>query len=168
MMKGWLATAPIVVFCLAATPGMARAENLQDAWAIALQVNQQLQSQQALSVSAGYSLAAARSARWPTVRNFTFNAFLSATPAFNTPFSRDIDHGEFGGRRLSTQLSSRDGPPLHLLDPGPGAARPAGFDHLREHSALHGRTAAPQHRCGQRPGGFAANRGVSRGHWTSS
>ena len=87
MTNRWLATALIVALCLAATAGLARAETLQDAWAIALQVNQQLQSQQALSVSAGYSLAAARSARWPTVRNLTFNAFLSATPAIASPFS---------------------------------------------------------------------------------
>ena len=87
MTNRWLATALIVALCLAATAGLARAETLQDAWAIALQVNQQLQSQQALSVSAGYSLAAARSARWPTARNLTFNAFLSATPAIASPFS---------------------------------------------------------------------------------
>ncbi len=120
MMKRWLATTPIVVFGLAATPGLARAENLQDAWAIALQVNQQLQSQQALSVSAGYSLAAARSARWPTVRNFTFNAFLSATPAFNTPFSGTSTTGSSaaGGSVLNAAAATGLPSTFSILGPG--------------------------------------------------
>ena len=84
MTKVWLAVALVAGLWLAVSPWPARAENLRDAWSIALGVNQQLQSQQALSVSAGLSLAAARSARWPTVRNFSFNAFLTATPAIKS------------------------------------------------------------------------------------
>ncbi|MBV8267573.1 MAG: hypothetical protein JO252_14705, partial [Planctomycetaceae bacterium] len=67
---------------LAGIPPTLWAENLGDAWAIALGVNQQLQAQQAQSGAAGLNLSAAKSARLPTVRNFTFNAFLTATPYF--------------------------------------------------------------------------------------
>ena len=55
----------------------AKAENLGEAWSIALSVNQNLQAQQARSVSAGYTLAAARSARLPTVKSYNFEAFLA-------------------------------------------------------------------------------------------
>jgi hypothetical protein len=60
------------------------AENLGDAWSIALRVNQQLQSQQALSAAAGWNLKAAQSDRWPTLRSFTFNSFLTVAPQISS------------------------------------------------------------------------------------
>jgi len=59
-------------------------ENLDQAWETALRVNAQLQSEQALSMAAGLNVKAARADRLPSVRNFTFNAFLTATPSFST------------------------------------------------------------------------------------
>jgi outer membrane protein TolC len=70
-----------------ALPGPpARGESLAEAWAIALQVNDNLQAQRAESVAQGYNAAAARSARLPTVRTFNADAGLSNTPGvkFNT------------------------------------------------------------------------------------
>lgn len=63
---------------------LAEGEDLGQAWDRALRVNAQLQSQQAESVAAGLNLAAARSARLPTVRTFTFNSFLTVTPQITT------------------------------------------------------------------------------------
>ena len=60
----------------------ARAEDLAQAWSIALQVNHQLQSQQYQTRSNDLSLAAARSARLPTVRNFTIDALTTPSIGF--------------------------------------------------------------------------------------
>jgi outer membrane protein TolC len=67
--------------------GNARGEDLADAWAIALRVNQQLQSRQADSMAAGLNLAAARAARLPTVRAFAFDAFLTTSPKEKANFT---------------------------------------------------------------------------------
>ncbi|QEH36633.1 Outer membrane efflux protein [Aquisphaera giovannonii] len=83
MRKCWLGVTLSAGLSLAAGPG-SRGEDLNDAWAIALRVNQGLQSQQATSLSRGFESAAARSARYPTVRTFTFNASLTATPMIST------------------------------------------------------------------------------------
>ncbi|MFI5460242.1 MAG: TolC family protein [Isosphaerales bacterium] len=82
-------TPRFVVVCASAIGLLAslspvRGENLQQAWSIALGVNQQVQSQQAESVAAGLNLAAARSARLPSLRSYTFNAFLTASPEVST------------------------------------------------------------------------------------
>ncbi len=61
----------------------ARAEDLNEAWAIALQVNSRLLAQQEDSGAAASSVAAARSARLPAVRNQTFNANLYPPPGFS-------------------------------------------------------------------------------------
>jgi len=61
-----------------------RAEDLNEAWAIALQVNGRLLSQQDESRAAASSVAAARSARLPSVKNQTFNAILTPQPALST------------------------------------------------------------------------------------
>jgi outer membrane protein len=58
----------------------ARAENLAEAWGIALGVNQQLQAQQQSSVAASFSVKAANSARWFTVRSYNIDAFLAQSP----------------------------------------------------------------------------------------
>ncbi|MDR3638577.1 MAG: TolC family protein [Isosphaeraceae bacterium] len=60
----------------------ARGETLAEAWAIALQINDNLQAQQSESVAQGYNAAAARSARLPTVRTFNVDVGLSNTPGF--------------------------------------------------------------------------------------
>jgi len=60
-----------------------RAEDLNEAWAIALQVNSRLLSQQDESRAAASSVAAARSARLPSVKNQTFNAILTPQPGFS-------------------------------------------------------------------------------------
>ena len=80
----WLATALTVSLALTATSRHATAEDLGQAWDIALQVNQQLQSQQALSLAAGLNLRAARSDRLPRVKTFNVNAILTNTPQIST------------------------------------------------------------------------------------
>jgi outer membrane protein len=74
----------------------ARGENLGDAWSIALRVNAGLQSQQATSTSAGLNLAAAKSDRFPKVRNFTFNAFLTASPGITSNSFLGLSAGKAG------------------------------------------------------------------------
>ncbi len=59
-------------------------EDLRQAWDLAIRANAQLQAQQAESMAAGLNLKAARLDRLPSVRSFTFNAFLTATPSANT------------------------------------------------------------------------------------
>jgi outer membrane protein TolC len=79
---GRAALAATAAIALAA--GRAGAEDLRDAWGIALRVNQGLQAQQAQVGSAERTVAAARSARLPQVSTFTFNAFLSNSPSIST------------------------------------------------------------------------------------
>ncbi len=43
-----------------------------------------MQAEQATTASQGLNLKAAKSSRWPTIRSFTFNAFLTVTPAIST------------------------------------------------------------------------------------
>jgi outer membrane protein TolC len=59
-------------------------EDLQQAWDIALRVNDLLQAQQAETMAAGLNLRAARADRLPTIRSITFDAFLTATPTVST------------------------------------------------------------------------------------
>jgi len=68
---------------LGVTAPRARAENLAQAWAIALGVNQRLQSQQLQSVAAGLDVDAARAARLPTVRSFALDAGLTSPAKIN-------------------------------------------------------------------------------------
>jgi outer membrane protein len=60
-----------------------RAEGLEQAWGIALRVNDRLQSQQALSTAAGSDLSAARRARLPTVSTQNYNFLLTNSPTIN-------------------------------------------------------------------------------------
>jgi outer membrane protein len=87
----------------------ALAENLAEAWGIALRVNAGLQSQQELTVGQGLSVKAAKSARWPTVRSYTFNAFLTTTPGIaSTSFlgTSSTGKGGTGGSGLGGMASS--------------------------------------------------------------
>ena len=61
-------------------PSRATAENLQQAWAISLGVNQGLQAQQQTSISADFDVKAANSARYFTVRSYNIDAFLAQSP----------------------------------------------------------------------------------------
>jgi outer membrane protein len=55
----------------------ATAEDLQQAWAISLGVNQGLQAQQQTSIAADFQVKAANSARYFTVRSYNIDAFLA-------------------------------------------------------------------------------------------
>jgi len=73
--RGIFALATAIVWAQASTTG--RAESLNQAWAIALSVNDGLQAQQAQSQASAMSLGAAQAARRPTVRNQTIDAMLT-------------------------------------------------------------------------------------------
>jgi outer membrane protein TolC len=85
----------------------AKGEDLQQAWTIALGVNQQLQAQQAESTAAGLNLAAARSARLPTLRTFTFNSILTTAPQISTRsfFGAPAGSGSTGAGGIPTTIS---------------------------------------------------------------
>jgi outer membrane protein TolC len=100
MRKVWTRGAALLgVFALLGSSARVAAENLAQAWDIALHVNQRLQAQQAQTVAAGLDLKAAKSDRMPRVRTYTFNAFLTAQPAFSTRefFGRSGATGAAGG-----------------------------------------------------------------------
>jgi len=61
-----------------------RAEDIHEAWAIALQLNDRLLAQQEDSRASSSSVAAARSARLPSVKNQTMNAIFTPQPAIST------------------------------------------------------------------------------------
>ena len=63
---------------------------------IALRVNQGLSAQQSQSVATGLDLAAARSARWPTVRSQNYNFLLSNTPGVKSPLTSTSAGGSSG------------------------------------------------------------------------
>jgi outer membrane protein len=72
-------------------------EDLGDAWNIALRVNAGLQSQQATTVAQGLNLRAPRSDRLPRVRTFTFNSFLTVSPAVTSSTFLGTSAGGKGG-----------------------------------------------------------------------
>jgi outer membrane protein len=74
--------APRVALALMAlaSSGRASAENLEQAWAISLGVNQGLQAQQQTSIAADFQVKAANSARYFTVRSYNIDAFLAQSP----------------------------------------------------------------------------------------
>ena len=80
----WLATALTASLALTVTSRHGAAEDLGQAWDIALRVNQQLQSQQALSLAAGLNLRAAKSDRLPRVKTLNVNAILTNSPQIST------------------------------------------------------------------------------------
>lgn len=100
MMRACLAVA-----LAASMAGQVRAENLDQAWSIALGVNQGLQAQRAESVAQGLNLAAARSARLPKVQNFTFESFLTASPSFRVNLPSSLG-GSAGGQAAGAGLGS--------------------------------------------------------------
>lgn len=83
--KSWvLMIGPVAAFYLATDGHRACAENITQAWEIALNVNQLVQSRQAQSAAAEWNWKAAKSDRLPTVRTFTVNSFLTTTPEIST------------------------------------------------------------------------------------
>lgn len=93
---GWSRRAALVCV-FAALAVEARGEGLEEAWAIALRVNQGLQSQQSQTVAAGHDLSAARAARMPTIRSQNYNIMLTNSPATKTPFQAGGGGGGAGG-----------------------------------------------------------------------
>ncbi len=75
---------PLIMPLLLATT--AQGENLADAWGIALGVNQQFQAEQINSFAEGENVAAARAARVPSVRTFTFDSYIADSPRFKGSF----------------------------------------------------------------------------------
>ena len=67
----------VVTLAMVAMAGEARAENLRDAWAIALGINPQLQASRQTSVSAGQELASSRAVRLPQIQTINSQAFLT-------------------------------------------------------------------------------------------
>jgi len=63
-----------------ASSSRATAENLEQAWAISLGVNQGLQAQQQTSIAADFQVKAANSARYFTVKSYNIDAFLAQSP----------------------------------------------------------------------------------------
>ncbi len=57
-----------------------RAEDLSQAWSIALTVNQGLQAQREASVSAGFTVKAEEAARYVTIRSYNIGTALAASP----------------------------------------------------------------------------------------
>ncbi len=102
---------------LGRTSGPVRGENLGEAWNTALRVNAGLQSQQAQSMAAGLSVKAAKSDRFPTVRNFTFNSFLTAAPMISTSSFFGSSGGGSHGAGAASGLSGLPSA-ISLLGPG--------------------------------------------------
>ncbi len=92
-------------------------EDLRQAWDTALRVNAGLQSQQAQSVAAGLTVKAAKSDRFPSVRNFTFNSFLTASPLVSTS---SLTGSASGGSRSGGSSSGIGGLPAAFSLLGPG------------------------------------------------
>lgn len=102
----------------AAFAAEARGERLDEAWAIALRVNQGLQSQQSQTTAAGFDSSAARAARMPTVRSLNYNIMFTNSPAAKTPFQA----GAGGGGGGAGSGGGAGGAPR----PGPGAGAGSG------------------------------------------
>jgi outer membrane protein len=71
------------LFLLSSLARQALAEDLEQAWGIALRVNDRLQSQQFLSTAAVSDLSAAKRARLPTVSTQNYNFLLTNSPTVN-------------------------------------------------------------------------------------
>ena len=80
-----------------------RAEDLRDAWAIALATNPQLQASRQTAESAGLELASSRSSRLPQLQTLNPQAFLT------NPISVPSSSGQ-PRRRAAVRSSSRSRP----------------------------------------------------------
>ena len=68
---------------------VAQAENLEQAWAISLNVNQGVRAQQENSIAADFNVKAANAARYFTVRSYNINAFLAESPKTKVPVGQN-------------------------------------------------------------------------------
>jgi outer membrane protein TolC len=89
-----------VALALCVAAGGARAEDLGDAWAIALGTNAQLQASRQVSESAGHELASSRSARLPRIQTLNTQAFL--TNPVSVPGSGGQPNAARGGQEQFT------------------------------------------------------------------
>ncbi len=82
--------APVLALALTAlASSRATAENLEQAWAISLGVNQGLQAQEQTSIAADFQVKAANSARYFTVRSYNIDAFLAQSPKTKPSISQN-------------------------------------------------------------------------------
>jgi len=86
----WIASAAIAT---SSGPATAWAEDLSQAWGIALGVNQQLQAQQQTSIAASFSVKAANSARFFTVRSYNIDSFLAQSPKTRATIAQNGSNG---------------------------------------------------------------------------
>ena len=135
-------------------------ENLGQAWDTASRVNAQLQAQQAESMAAGLNVKAAKSDRFPSVRNFTFNAFLSVSPQIS-PSS--FFGSSSGGSKGGAAAGGLSGLPSAISLLGSRTARPSGLAYLCKRSPLYGGTASAEHRRRRGPARRPEERGVPHG-----
>ena len=94
-------TIKLMLACaLAALSSAARAEDLAEAWSIALRVNGQLRAQQEETLAAGHTVAAARAARGPQITNTTINTLITPSPSMPSvgPSSGGNNSGSGGGQ----------------------------------------------------------------------
>ena len=75
--------AQTMLFVVMSPIGQVRAEGLEQAWGIAVRINDRLQSQQLLSNAAGADLSAAKRARLPSVGTQNYNFLLTNAPTLN-------------------------------------------------------------------------------------
>jgi len=100
-----LGIGPLVTALLAVAPGavgVARGEDLAQAWDIALGVNQQLQAQQEAAVAAGFTVKAEQSARYVTVRSQNYNTFFTNSPTTRATLADKANTGAIGGTGTTT------------------------------------------------------------------
>ncbi len=80
----------------------ARAEDLPQAWGIALNVNRGLQAQQETSIAAGFQVKAANSARYFTVRSYNIDTFLAQSPKTRPTVAQNSSTGSTGSGLAGT------------------------------------------------------------------
>lgn len=86
----------------ALTSAVASAEDLRQAWSIALGVNQGLKAQQETSIASDFQVKAANSARYFTVRSYNIDTFLAQSPKARSTLSNHNTSGSGSGNGGST------------------------------------------------------------------
>jgi outer membrane protein TolC len=78
---------PFAFILIGAVAGVARAETLEDAWALALQQDHSLAAARNQAEAAGFEAQAARAQRWPTIAVGGAYTQLDDSPAFDFSFT---------------------------------------------------------------------------------
>ncbi len=93
---------------LGAGTARSRGENLQQAWATALSVNEQLQAERIDSMSAGLNVSAAKAARVGSINNTTINVLVTPRPSFsgNVPSGGVSGFGLLGPNQHDVPISN--------------------------------------------------------------